>query len=137
MHVANGNSKKPASVLAVSVLAATFLLGGITGMGVAWWTRDKVPHARPPGPLPLEELDLTDAQETKVREIFKRYHPEFDAIFRSTFPRVKAINERLEAEVRQVLDDQQRKQLDALKGKRPAFPPPPGHWGPPPDATRH
>lgn len=128
--------KSRVSLVASVVLALTFLLGAATGVGAAWWARGTFPPRPPHGPIPLEELGLTHAQRAKVDEILERYHPQFDAVFRSTFPRVRAISESLEADVREVLDERQKARFDALKAQRPSFPPPRGPWqappGPPP-----
>ena len=126
--MSNVDSKTRVSWAATAALVVTFLLGSATGAGVAWWARGNCSQLPPPGPLPLEELDLTEAQAIKVNDIFKRYHPQFDRVFRSTFPQVQMITESLENEVRRVLDDQQRVRFDTLKARRQAFPPP---WGPP------
>ena len=115
------------------VILGVFLAGAAMGAGVYHWARPHRPPPPPPG-LPLRELDLTPAQEEKVREITERHHGELEGVMRETFPRVRAINEQIEREVRAILTPEQQKRLDELKARRPPPPPggPGGPGGPPP-----
>jgi Spy/CpxP family protein refolding chaperone len=132
------------------LLLAIFLAGGLAGFGLASalpasfarWHH----HGPPPLPRQFEELGLSADQEARARAIFERARPELDAVLQESYPRVRAINDRMEAELRAILTPEQRQRLDAMKARRPPgppggpdfpgggpglFPPPPGP--PPPD----
>lgn len=119
-------------LLTALLLFATFVLGIVAGVGLSQWIRNPPPP--PPAPFlpgPPGALRLTPEQEAKAREITERYHPQLEAIVREGFPKMKAINEKMEAELREILSPEQRKALDEMKARRP--PPPPGgpmHGGP-------
>lgn len=122
---------------AVLVLLLTFFFGCLTGAGIALVARPPSPPPPPVngalplnGPLPLRELELTLEQRDQVARIFDAYHPRFDAVFRSTFPRVEALNLELEHEIRKILTTEQNAELDELKRRRPRHPPPPLHARP-------
>jgi Spy/CpxP family protein refolding chaperone len=128
-------------VLTALLLFGTFLLGAVAGAGLLQWNRMPPPHRGRPVPFlpgPPGALNLTPAQETKAREITERYRPELEAVLRENFPKVKAINDKMERELREILTPEQRKVLDEMKAHRPPLPPggmpggmmPPG--GPPP-----
>lgn len=138
------------------VLVGTFAAGTVTGAGVCRWASNAQSAQRPPpppmtAPLPLHELELTPEQRVKVHAVFERHRPELETILRESFPKVRSINEKIEAEVRELLTPEQRARLDQIKARRPAPPgpppgpppgtipdqgnpppPPPGPWGMPP-----
>jgi Spy/CpxP family protein refolding chaperone len=135
----NAEQKSRQSWIAAAVLGGTFALGCLTGAGLMWWGRSHaLPRRPPPGILPLDQLQLTPDQHSKVSALFEQYHPRLDAIFRSTFPEVQAIHESLEGDIRKVLTPAQRSRLDALEASRPPFPPTAGPWHgrPGPDRDR-
>ncbi len=110
------------------VVLGTFLLGVAAGVGL---TRASAPPRppRPPAPFlpgPPGALHLSPEQETKAREITERYRPKLEAVWRESVPKLQALNEQMEEELRELLSPEQRKQLDEMKAHRP---PPPG--GPP------
>jgi hypothetical protein len=121
-------------LLTALLLFATFVLGIVAGVGLSQWVRNPPPPPPPPAPFlpgPPGALKLTSEQEAKAREITERYRPQLEAIVREGFPKMKAINEKMEAELREMLSPEQRKVLDEMKAHRP--PPPPGgpmHGGP-------
>ncbi len=98
---------------------------------------------RPPW---LESLELTAEQQPAAQAIFDRHHTAMQAIIKESFPRVQAINETMENELRTLLTAEQVKRLEEMKRQRPMGlmrpdgpgrgpperpgPPPPG--GPPP-----
>jgi len=125
-------------VMSALLLIGTFAAGAVTGAGILRFLGPPPgpPHhgrGRPPmfAPLPLEELELSAEQKTKIREILERHRPELEAILQESFPKVRAINDKVEKEVRGVLTAEQQKELDELKRRRPP-PPPPGAPPPPP-----
>jgi len=115
------------------VIVGTFVAGVAAGLGLARWIR---PPERPPPPmgLPLGELGLSPEQEAKARAIGERHRAELEAILRDTYPKVRAINEKLDAEVREILTPAQRRRLDEIEARRRPprpGPRPPGREGPP------
>jgi Spy/CpxP family protein refolding chaperone len=115
-------------LLTALVILATFVAGAATGMGVARWARP--PHPPPPPPAglpPLRELDLSPEQDERARQIAERHREELEGILRETFPRVRAVHEKIEAEVRGILTPEQQRRLDEIKARRP-----PPRGGPPP-----
>jgi hypothetical protein len=87
-------------------------------------------------PGPPGALKLTLEQEAKAHEITERYRPQLEAILRANFPKVQALNEQMEKELREILTLEQTKILDEMKAHRPSMPPwgamPPGAGAPAP-----
>lgn len=110
---------------AIALLLAVFSTGAVAGVAGYRWIladgkRDDMPA--PPEELGfrLRPLALTDAQETQVRSIFERYRPELDSVLRETFPRVRAVQERIDADIVKVLtEEQRRKFLESAKRRKP------------------
>jgi len=126
-------------LLTVFLLFGTFVLGTVAGAGLTLWTRLPPPPPRRPVPFlpgPPGALKLTPEQEAKARAITDGYRPELEAVWRASMPKVKAINEKMERELREVLTPEQQKILDETKAHlRPApLGPggPPFHGSPPP-----
>lgn len=112
------------------VVLGVFLAGAVAGAGVLVAL---APDPRPPGPpIPayLAELGLSPEQQKVAVQSFEKHRGEIEAIFQEAFPRVRAINEQMESELRAVLSPEQLKRLEELKARRPAGPPP-GFGGPP------
>ncbi len=129
-------SPRTVRLLTAVLLVATFAVGVVTGVGLCHWIIGyRGPPPPPPmmGPIPAEELGLSSEQRQRVREIMDRYRPELEAVLHETYPRVRTINERMEKEVRSVLNAEQQARLDDIRSRRPP-PPPPGAPppGPPP-----
>jgi len=135
-------SPRQIRVLTALLLFGTFVLGAVAGAGLSHWNRFPPPPQRhaPFLPGPPGALGLTSDQEAKAREITERYRPELEAVWREGFPKVRAINEKMEKELREVLTPEQQKILDEMKAHRPPLPPrgpmppggPLGPGGPPP-----
>ena len=128
-------SPRTVRLLTAVLLVATFAAGTVMGAGLFRWGVPGRPPMPPPmlAPLPVEELDLTPRQWEEVRAIVERRRPELEAILRETYPKVRKINEEIEADVRVVLTPEQSARLDRIRARRP---PPPAHShgpvGPPP-----
>lgn len=117
-------------LVTIAVILGVFVAGALAGAGLyRAFTPRRMPPPRPPLFLPLHELSLTPEQDVKVRAIMESHREELDVILRESFPRVRAVNEKIEAEVRVVLTPAQQKTLEELKARRP--PPPPHGHGPP------
>ncbi len=128
-------SSRKVRLLTVGVLAATFALGVVTGGGICTWVAadrlDPQDDGLPRGPWPLRELELSDEQHARIREIFERHRPKLDVVLRDSFPLVRSVHEAIDGEIREVLTHDQRVQFDLLKQRRPFPPPPPGRAVPP------
>jgi Spy/CpxP family protein refolding chaperone len=119
--------------LSAALLAGTFVLGAAAGVGVGRW-RGFEPHEHMPpfGPWPLQKLDLSPEQRDQVHAVFERHRPALDAILRESFPRVRAVQDEIDREIRELLTPEQRVALDRMEPK--GFPGPrrPGPFGGPP-----
>lgn len=131
-------TESPRHTLGMQLSAAALLLGIFasgTFAGAAlyrWGFQDRV-SSRPPTemrpPMLGRELGLSAEQQKQFDAILHRYHPELEAILRETFPRVKAVREKIDSELRQVLNEEQRRKFDAAKARRPQGLPPIGMMG--------
>jgi len=105
------------------ILLGVFLAGAATGVGVAFFLGAPPRLARTPHaamlPPPLAELGLSPEQADKARAIFERYRPEIEAAVQETLPRVRAIQERAEGQVRALLTPEQAARFDAARARRP------------------
>ena len=136
---------------AVGLLAVVFLSGALAGAGLAPLLRGR--HYPPSAPFPphgdgpFHELGLTPDQEARAHQIIEKHRDELDAIWKEAMPRVRAVQDTIDAELRAtVLTPEQSRKLDELKahgpppppagapgmGPGPMMPPPPP--GPPPSA---
>jgi len=130
-------SPRQIRLLTALVLFGTFVLGAGAGAGLSHWNRFPLPPPPRPAPFlpgPPGALGLTSEQEAKARAITLRHRPELEAIWRESLPKVKAIDEKMEKELRDVLTPAQQTILDQMKAHRPPMPPgapmPPGPMGP-------
>lgn len=142
-------------VQGILLLAIAFVIGGIAGVLVdrAKRSRDHRPRFERvekrmggPGEFPgfFGKLDLTDEQREKIRAIFEAHRPVIDSLMGETMPRIRALRDSAEAEIRLVLTAEQLEKFEKLS-KRHKFPmagpwhhpfdsmggePPPGRRGP-------
>ncbi len=119
------------------VLVAVFAGGVATGVGASWALRPP-PHGRPGRPpagggLPpfVGELGLSAEQQARVRAIVEGHRGEMEAAIRDAFPRVRAIQDRVDGEIREVLTPEQAARFDSLRSRRPPLPGPGGPGMPP------
>jgi Spy/CpxP family protein refolding chaperone len=117
---------------ALALLLVVFVAGGFAGAGLARLHAPRWPHPPPPGAGPYSQLGLTADQEARAQQVFEKHRAELDAILHETMPRVRAVQDTIDAEMRSVLTPDQIRRLDELKANAP--PPPPGMpgMGPPP-----
>jgi Spy/CpxP family protein refolding chaperone len=119
-------SPRQIRLLTALLLFGTFLFGAVAGGGLSQWN-----HRSPHGPRPFAPflpgppgaLNLTPVQEAKAHEITERYRPQLEAILRANFPKVQALNEQMEKELRALLTPEQTKILNEMKAHRPPMPP--------------
>jgi hypothetical protein len=138
-----GNSINRLQLWSGLILLGIFLTGAVAGAGVVTWLRPAhvffpnrpFPHDGPPF---LHELDLTPDQQAKVKALFEHERTQMDAIVGETFPRVRAVHEQTEKDLKALLTPEQWKKWE----QRPHHGPmgdhmrhmmgPPGFGGPPP-----
>jgi Spy/CpxP family protein refolding chaperone len=103
------------------VLVAVFAAGAATGAGLAWAFRPPPRGGHGPGDVPpfVGELGLSPEQEAAVRAIAERHRPEIEAAVRETFPRVRAVQDRVDREIRALLTPAQAALFDELRNRRP------------------
>ena len=114
-------------VMTALVIVGTFVAGAVAGAGVCRWMTPRAGPPPPPMHLPLRELGLSPEQEQQARAIADRHREELESILRGTYPKVRAVNDKIEAELREILTPEQQKKLDEVKERRP---PPRGPGGP-------
>ena len=131
-------SPRTIKLLTVFILLGTFLSGIAVGVGAAAFSGHRPPWGHLPGPPPFfmpgigpGELSLTADQEAKARAINERYRPQMELVVRESFPKLRVLNEKMEAEMRAILTDDQRARFDTLKARRPTMDKL-GRMGPPP-----
>ena len=120
---------------ALALLALVFVAGGFAGAGLFRFVEIRRPHRPPPFVAmgPYAQLGLSAAQEARVREIFARHRAELEAIVHETMPKVRAIQDAIDEEMKSVLTAEQRHKLDEIKAAAPLPPPEvPGMSPPPP-----
>jgi hypothetical protein len=118
-------SPRQIRLLTALLLFGTFLFGAVAGSGLSHWNQRHAYPPRPQAPFlpgPPGALNLTPAQEVKAHEITERYRPQLEAILRANFPKVQALNEQMEKELRALMTPEQIKILDEMKAHRPPMP---------------
>ena len=109
---------------AILLLVGTFLAGALAGAGLLVALGPPPPPPGGPGGLgPLTELGLTAEPQAQARALHERHRPELEAIFKETQPKVRAVQVRIEAELRALLTPEQQQRLDALEARRGGGPP--------------
>ena len=101
------------AVLIVLIFAVGVLAGGA-------FERVRARHGPPmrrmmqPGELPgpFGKLELTEDQRTRIVEIFDSARPRTDAILQEMMPRLQAIQDSIQADIREVLTPEQVALLD-------------------------
>ena len=109
--------------IAIGVLVGVFALGGVTGLGVARVLRPE--PSRPTLPGALGELDLRPDQEAAARAILDRHRVDTERVMEDALPRLRAIQQQIDAELGAIRDPTQREKLAALRASRPPPLPPP------------
>ena len=111
------------------LLVLIYTLGLGTGIGLTRWLSGAGPgmheprgphgpHGSPPPHQLIDELNLTPEQDRQVRAIYERYNPELEKILDENYPRIRAVQEKVEKEIRALLTEEQKKRLDAAKSHR-------------------
>lgn len=115
--------------LTALVLVGTFLLGSAVGSGLLFWLTPRRPQP-PPAPIfhMLAELGLNAAQQQQAQALRERHEPKLHAILIESMPKLRAVHDQMEADLRAILTPEQRQKLDEIERRRPfrgAVVPPP------------
>lgn len=135
----NDPSPRTIRLVTAMLLVATFAAGTVTGgVLVHFGTHRDVPsHPMPAvGPMPWETLELNESQRKLAHEIMERHRPKLDSIFDETAPKVRAITDAIDAEIRTILNPEQRTRFDRILAVRRNGPPPPPPGMHPPPGNR-
>lgn len=135
------SSPRRARVLGLLLMLGVFAAGTVFGAGLV---RGHAPGPPPPPPSPAErlthQLDLTPAQVEALHRLEQRHRAELGRLMRETMPRIRAVMDAVENELRPMLTEAQRARLDEVQAHRPppdaplpGMPggPGPGHRPPP------
>ena len=132
-----GRRRTSMRVKAGAVLIAVFLLGGLAGgaAGRVSAFRDfnrmmEGPHAKNRLEAMRRHLDLRDDQVPKVQAILDEADAEREKLMGQCAPLLEESHKRTDAKLREVLDEEQKKRLDALEANRGRHRH--GPWGGPP-----
>jgi phage host-nuclease inhibitor protein Gam len=64
------------------------------------------------------ELDLSTDQQAQVQAIVEDYHEQVSALWRETNPRFEALKSQVRAEIREILNEEQKTKYQALLEKQ-------------------
>lgn len=109
-------SRAPSRLVPALVLALTFALGALAGIGAAPLLR---PPPRPGGMPPgMESLALRPEQQRRIAAIVDAHGPEVEAALGDALPRLRVVQDRVAAEIEEVLDADQRAAFRAQRASR-------------------
>jgi Spy/CpxP family protein refolding chaperone len=111
------------------LLGATFAVGTLAGVAVSQ-IREPAPQQTDAGcrdddrdherRSPFDDLGLSAEQRTRIDAILERRRAEMDAFWEEQKPRMEQIADSTRAEIRAVLNDEQRAELDRRRAARRA-----------------
>lgn len=124
----------------ILLLAVVFLIGGLAGVAFERARRGRPALQRPPHheyalpPRLQEQLQPTQEQADRIREILEANRPRTDAVLDEFLPRLRAIADSIRSQVRAVLTPEQQEIFDEWQPPLGAPPlgAPPLRGGPPP-----
>ena len=121
---------------AIALLLSVFSTGAVAGVALYRWVERDMRPEPPFGPLGmLGELHLSETQMPQAQAIFDRYRPQLDSVLRESFPKMRAVQDQIDAEIMRILNDTQKRQFELMKKRRGTHPGPPfggPPMGPPP-----
>ena len=122
----------------IALLLIAFVTGGLAGAAIEHRRPVPPPPLGPPGPLepgrlppPIERLDLSADQRTRIVAVLDDARPRTDSIFSEAMPKVRVIMDEVQEKIRAVLTEEQRKAFDEATRSRPMGPPGGPGMGPP------
>lgn len=105
---------------AALALAGAFLAGLFAGLAVTRWERAAPsPQSTTVGlSQSLDELDLTEAQRERIDRILATSQARTDAVLAEALPRLRAVVDSVDGEIRAVLTEEQRDRFGEIR-RRP------------------
>lgn len=115
-------------VQGIILLVLVFVIGGVVGAMVdrANPFRERRPKLadfrermdKPDGmPWFFEKLNLTDDQQTRIRAIFDAHRPVIDSLMGETMPRIRALRDSAEAQIKDILTPEQQEKFEKFSLK--------------------
>ena len=114
------------SVQAALIILVVFVAGVAAGVGLSWLLRPPPPFAlgRPDRlPPPYEMFDFEGEQLSRAREISQRHRAAMRSQLEEVVPKLKALRQEYDREMRAILTPDQRVQFDDFAATHP----PPEH----------
>lgn len=122
-------SPRQARLLGITLLAATFVFGGLAGAATTRLLGDREPVAavqdagRRDGcerrrPSTLDQIDLAPEQRQQIDGVLERRRRQTAAFWDEYGPILRAIVDSTRAEIRAVLTPEQRAEYDRLRAER-------------------
>ena len=107
----------------VILIVLTFLVGALAGSATERVLASRGKPMRPfrqmgELPRPFARLGLTEEQRTEISAIFERGRPQADSVLQELMPHLQAINDSVQAQIRDILTPEQAAMLDEEFGRR-------------------
>jgi Spy/CpxP family protein refolding chaperone len=112
-------------------IQALLLLGAMSGAGLLLgMTVERARSAEPPAARPgppgphfvppgFRALNLTDEQRAQMAEVFEAWRPRTDSVMLEVMPRLRAIRDSVQAELRTILAPDQQAVFDTMLQEAP------------------
>jgi Spy/CpxP family protein refolding chaperone len=65
----------------------------------------------------FEKLDLSEDQQTRIRAIFETHRPVIDSLMGETMPRIRALRDSAETQIKEILTPEQREKFERFSPK--------------------
>ena len=113
----SGNSALRLRIQGAVLIVLIFVVGVLAGGAVERVRASREKPMRPfrqPGelPRPFARLGLTEEQRTEISEIFEAGRPRAESVMQELMPHLRAINDSIQAQIREVLTPEQAEILD-------------------------
>jgi Spy/CpxP family protein refolding chaperone len=66
---------------------------------------------------PFGDVDLSADQRKKIDAVFERHHTELDAVVRESEPKMRALSEKMDREMQDILTPEQRERLKTARDR--------------------
>ena len=73
---------------------------------------------------PFGGVDLSAEQRKKIDAVFERHHTELDAVVSESEPKMRALSEKMDREMQEILTPEQRERLKAARDRIEVLPTP-------------
>jgi len=124
MNSLRGRTPSRAQLVAAILLVVTFFSGALAGNAVERVRSVRVEiRVRTEVGIPavFADLALTPEQRRQIEVILERGRPRTDSVMAEIFPRIRAVTDSVDAEIRTVLSGDQIRRLDERRAASPAF----------------